>query len=94
MGEIDNNNVWTGSAKEVIFASNYVSSKKAGGTTIHYYLGLSNLNVTVANPSGINQLAAEPVYDGYTYTLTGVRVDEIQLHPGIYIRNGRKVIIK
>ena len=94
VGEIDNNNVWTGSAKEVIFASNYVSSKKAGGTTIHYYLGLSNLNVTVANPSGINQLAAEPVYDGYTYTLTGVRVDDSQLHPGIYIRNGRKVIIK
>jgi len=87
-------NVWTGSAQEVIFASDYVSSKKTGPITNYYYLGLSNVKVTVANPSGITQLAAEPVYDGYTYTLTGVRVDDDQLRPGIYIRNGRKFVVK
>ena len=89
-------NIWTGNAEEVQFSSEYVSSKYNAGTkiTTHYYVELSDVSVAVANPSGINQLAAEPVYDGYTYTLTGVRVDEGQLHPGIYIRNGRKVIIK
>jgi hypothetical protein len=93
VGEIDNN-VWTGSAQEVIFASNYVSSTKAGSVTRYYYLGLSDIKVTVANPSGIDQLAVEPVYDGYTYTITGVRVDEDQLRPGIYIRNGKKFVVR
>lgn len=29
-----------------------------------------------------------------TYTLTGVRIDEKSLRPGIYIQNGKKVVIK
>jgi endonuclease I len=93
VGEIDNN-VWTGSADEVIFSSNYVSSTKAGGVTKHYYLELSNINVTVANPSGIEQLMAERFYDDNIYTLQGVRVDADQLRPGIYIKHGRKFVVK
>ena len=71
-----------------------MSSTKAGSVTRYYYLGLSDIKVTVANPSGIDQLAVEPVYDGYTYTITGVRVDEDQLRPGIYIRNGKKFVVR
>lgn len=93
VGEVDNN-VWTGSANEVIFASNYVSSTKAGDATKHYYLELSNVNVTVANPSGIEQLMAERFFDDNIYTLQGVRVDADQLRPGIYIKHGRKFVVK
>ncbi len=92
VGEIDNN-VWTGNATEVIFASNYVSSTKSGQVTINYYLELSNMSITVANPTGIEQMAAERVYDDRTYTLTGIVV-EGPLQPGIYIRNGRKFVVK
>jgi hypothetical protein len=62
--------------------------------TKHYYLEISNINVTVANPSGIEQLMAERFYDDNIYTLQGVRVDADQLRPGIYIKHGRKFVVK
>ena len=89
-----NNNVWTGSAQEVIFASNYVSSSKSGGVTKHYYLGLDNIKVTVANPSGIEQLKAKRFEDNRIYNMMGVEMDERSLAPGIYIKNGKKFVVK
>jgi endonuclease I len=95
VGDVDaTNNIWTGSAQEVTFASNYVSSTKAGGVSIYYYLGLSNAMITVANPTGIQQLEQPVVNDDHVYNLWGVRMDERQLKPGIYIKNGRKFIIR
>ena len=93
VGEMEDN-VWTGTAKEVIFASNYVSSGYTGGTSTHYYLGLSNLKVTVAEPSGIEEIRRAVMADGRIYNLMGVVMDEGQLKPGIYIKNGRKFIVK
>ena len=93
VGEI-NNNVWTGDADEVIFGSSYVSSTKSGQVTNHYYQGITNIKVTVANPSGIEQMAAERYVDNRIYNLMGVQMDEHSLTPGIYIKNGRKVVIK
>lgn len=93
VGELEDN-VWTGTAKEVIFASNYVSSNKVGGVTIHYYLGLSNVKITVDDPSGIEEIHRAIMVDGRIYNLMGVVMDEGQLKPGIYIKNGRKFIVK
>ena len=93
VGEVADN-IWTGNAEEVIFASNYVSGTKIGGQSVNYYLGVSNIKVTVANPSGIEQLQAPRYMDDRVYSVTGVRVDADRLAPGIYIKNGRKFIVK
>jgi hypothetical protein len=91
-----NDNVWTGEEDEVLFTTEYVQSKYNAGTktTTNYYTALTNVNVTVANPSGIEQLMAERFYDDNIYTLQGVRVDADQLRPGIYIKHGRKFVVK
>lgn len=93
VGEIENN-VWTGDAEQVIFASNYISSAKSGATSIHYYLSLSDVKVTVANPTGIEMVQREPLYDNKVYNLMGVEVDARSLTPGIYVRNGKKFIYR
>lgn len=87
-------NVWTGTASEVTFASNYVSSTKSGGVSKYYYLELSNAVITVASPSGIEDMLRTISTDNRIYNLMGVPVDEGQLRPGIYIKNGKKFIIK
>lgn len=93
VGEV-NGNVWTGNAKEVSFASTYVSSTKSGGVSYYYYIELSNAKVTVATPTGIEQMKAERFKDDRIFNLVGVQMKENQLTPGFYIKNGRKVIIK
>lgn len=46
------------------------------------YSGISNVKVSENSPKG-------------TYTITGIKVDETKpLHPGIYIKDGQKVVIK
>ena len=94
-GEL-NDNVWTGMEDEVLFTTEYVASKYNAGTktTTHYYLELSNVKVEVGVPSGISQVAPERAVMPGTYTLQGIRVDDSCLRPGIYIRNGKKIIIK
>ena len=76
------------------FASNYVSSTKSGGVSKYYYLELSNAVITVASPSGIEDMLRTISTDNRIYNLMGVPVDEGQLRPGIYIKNGKKFIIK
>jgi hypothetical protein len=93
VGEV-NNNIWTGNTQEVTFASNYVSSTKAGGVSYYYYLGISNVKVTVANPTGIEQLKTERLNDNRIFNIVGVQMDENQLNAGVYIKNGRKVVIR
>ncbi len=87
-------NVWTGTAKEVIFASNYISSTKSGDSSKHYYLSLSNAKVTVANPTGIQQLQTKQPVDSRVFNLLGVEIDEQRLTSGIYVKNGRKLIYR
>ena len=93
VGEVADN-VWTGTAKEVIFASNYVSSTNYGVSN-HYYIGLSNANISVAKPTGIEQITQpERVTDNHIYNIIGICVDGQTLKPGIYIKNGSKFVIK
>ena len=90
-GSMDGN-TWTGQTDEVTFMSSYVSSQYSSKTS--YYYGLSNMKITVANPTGIEQLKAERFMDNRIYNLMGVEMDEHQLAPGIYIKNGRKFVVK
>lgn len=89
-----NDNVWTGTANEVIFASNYVSSTKVSDVSLHYYLGLSNIKVTVATPTGITQKKTETDRVSPVYNLMGICLDADNLKPGIYVRNGRKLVVR
>ena len=46
-------------------------------------------------PDGINDITVNPALEGATvYTLSGIRVDSTKLPAGIYIVNGKKVVIK
>lgn len=89
-------NVWTGNASEVKFSSAYVQTTYVGGTSIYKYLELSGIKVQVADPTGIDIVStSSPLRTSpFTYTLQGVRVDEGQLKPGVYIRNGHKFVVK
>ena len=62
------------------------------------YLGVSSSAADVLHvkgSSGIETISTEvaPVKEG-TYTLSGQRVADEPTRPGIYIRNGKKIIIK
>ncbi len=83
-GEMDGY-TWTGNAKEVQFQLEYAS---AGVVRIN------KVKVEVTETTGIQMATVQTVYDGYTYNLMGVRVDADQLRPGIYIRNGKKFVIR
>lgn len=65
-----------------------------GSLTIKTYKQLAlKMTLTAASATGINTIyTVEPKDDGHIYTLQGVRVDNPQ--KGIYIRNGKKIIIK
>lgn len=95
VGTLDGN-VWTGEEDEVLFTTEYVASTYNSGTktTTNYYQGIKNVKVTVATPTGIEQMKAERFKDDRIFNLVGVQMKENQLTPGFYIKNGRKVIIK
>ena len=95
VGTLDGN-TWTGEEDEVLFTTEYVASKYNTGTktTTNFYQALSNAVITVANPTGIQQIEQERYTDDHVYNLWGVRMDERQLKPGIYIKNGRKFIVR
>ena len=78
---------WTGEAKEVQFQLEYAS---AGVVQINK----AKVEVVPAPDTGIMEFAVTPVEDGFIYNLMGVRVDADQLRPGIYIRNGRKFVVR
>ncbi|MBO7581968.1 MAG: endonuclease [Bacteroidaceae bacterium] len=61
VGDIEDN-VWTGNASEVIFASNYVSSTKSGGVTKDYYLSLSDIKITSATKTYTVELTDNKAY--------------------------------
>lgn len=76
---------WTGQAREVQFQLEYAN---AGVVQI------DKAKVEISPITGIRSVFSKPVNDGYIYNLMGVRVDADQLRPGIYVRNGRKFVVK
>ena len=59
-----------------------------------FVLTIDNLSVIAAEPSAINEINIEKVQDNNYYDLMGRKMDSNNLPAGIYIHNGKKVIIK
>lgn len=58
-----------------------------------FTLTIDNISVVEAEPSAINAINAEKVQDNNYYDLMGRKMDASALPAGIYIHNGKKVII-
>lgn len=82
--------VWTGSAKSVLFKNNKTLADYASATNIRVYVelpgtttGIGSVNVDKNNKA-----------DNAVYNLQGQRVDGKSLPKGIYIKNGKKFMVK
>lgn len=75
---------------------------KVQGIKISKYGGISvgsfadyDVKITVTDPSGINAITAdENLEDAKVYTVGGQRVDGTSVKKGVYIVNGKKMVIK
>ena len=78
--------VWTGSAAEVTFSTNSGSG----------HIQLSAIKVKTDNPSDVSMVSTTSSHTAFpvVYTLSGVRVDGQHLRPGVYIYNGKKILVK
>lgn len=82
--------VWTGSAKSVSFKNNKTLADYAAATNIRVYVklpgtttGIGSVNVDKHNNA-----------NNAVYNLQGQRVDGKSLPKGIYIKNGKKFMVK
>lgn len=82
--------VWTGSAKSVSFKNNKTLAEYASATNIRVYVelpgtttGIGSVNVDKNNNA-----------NNAVYNLQGQRVDGKSLPKGIYIKNGKKFMVK
>lgn len=82
--------VWTGSAKSVSFKNNKIFHDYASATKIRVYVelpgtttGIGSVNVDKHNNA-----------NNAVYNLQGQRVDGKSLPKGIYIKNGKKFMVK
>lgn len=82
--------VWTGSAKSVSFKNNKTIAEYAAATNIRVYVelpgtttGIGSVNVDKHNNA-----------DNAVYNLQGQRFDGKSLPKGIYIKNGKKFMVK
>jgi hypothetical protein len=91
VGEMDGY-TWTGNADEVQFTSTYTSSWPEANANKH--IQIASVKITVAELTGISQKPTISMSSDAIYTLSGVRVDSDNLRPGIYIKNGKKIMIK
>lgn len=81
---------WTGSAKSVSFKNNKTLAEYASATSIRVYVelpgtttGIGSVNVDKRNNA-----------NNAVYNLQGQRVDGKSLPKGIYIKNGKKFMVK
>jgi len=59
-----------------------------------FVLTIDNISVVATDPSAINNINAEKVQDNNYYDLMGRKMNSNNLPAGIYIHNGKKVVIK
>ncbi len=86
VGEMDGYS-WQGETAEVVFTVD-----EGKGNVV-----LKGTTITLKDiVTGIERILTPEslMADGFTYNLMGVRVDATQLQPGIYIRNGRKFVVR
>lgn len=83
VGTMTGDLVWSGNTKSVVFT--FDGSK---------HIKLSGIKVTVSNASGIATLNLQPSTLDYYYTLDGQRLSGKPTQKGVYIKNGKKIIIR
>ena len=91
VGEMDGN-TWHGNDDEVTFTSTYTKSWPEANANKH--IQISKAKITVAPTTGIQSIGNNDTQPKVTYNLLGRRVNESNLTMGIYIKNGKKLIIQ
>lgn len=82
--------VWTGSSKSVSFKNNLDWANYAAATNIRVYVELPGTSTGIGSVNIDKQNKA----DNAVYNLLGQRVDGKSLPKGIYIKNGKKFMVK
>lgn len=82
--------VWTGSAKSVSFKNKKTLADYAAATNIRVYVELSGTTTGIGSVNVDKNNKA----DNAVYNLQGQRVDGKSLPKGIYIKNGKKFMVK
>ena len=54
----------------------------------------STFTITVTDPSGIDAITVDDIENAKVYTVGGQRVDGKTAKKGVYVVNGKKMIIK
>ena len=82
--------VWTGSSKSVSFKNNKDWANYAAATNIRVYVELPGTSTGIGSVNVDKQNKA----DNAVYNLQGQRVNGKSLPKGIYIKNGKKFMVK
>lgn len=82
--------VWTGSAKSVSFKNNWDWANYASATNIRVYVELPGTTTGI----GSVNMDTNKAGNNAVYNLKGQRVDGKSLPKGIYIKNGKKFMVK
>lgn len=82
--------VWTGSAKSVSFKNNLDWANYASATNIRVYVELPGTTTGI----GSVNMDTNKAGNNAVYNLKGQRVDGKSLPKGIYIKNGKKFMVK
>ena len=82
--------VWTGSSKSVSFKNNLDWANYAAATNIRVYVELPGTSTGIGSVNVDKQNKA----DNAVYNLQGQRVNGKSLPKGIYIKNGKKFMVK
>lgn len=82
--------VWTGSAKSVSFKNNKTLADYAAATNIRVYVELPGTSTGIGSVNVDKHNNA----DNAVYNLQGQRVNGKSLPKGIYIKNGKKFMVK
>lgn len=82
--------VWTGSAKSVSFKNKKTLADYAAATNIRVYVELPGTSTGIGSVNVDKNNKA----DNAVYNLQGQRVDGKSLPKGIYIKNGKKFMVK
>lgn len=82
--------VWTGSAKSVSFKNNKTLADYASATNIRIYVELPGTTTGI----GSVNMDTNKAGNNAVYNLKGQRVDGKSLPKGIYIKNGKKFMVK
>ena len=82
--------VWTGSAKSVSFKNNKTLADYASATNIRVYVELPGTTTGI----GSVNMDTNKAGNNAVYNLKGQRVDGKSLPKGMYIKNGKKFMVK